>query len=62
MIAKYENITAFSNIPDPAGVRCIIIFSWDYRTTKGTITLKMLAGHTHDLGDREKPSTLSKLG
>lgn len=58
MIAKYKSITSFSNTPDPAGVRCITSFSRDYRTIKGTITLEMLAGHTHDLGDREKPSTV----
>ena len=53
MIAKYKSITAFSNTPDPVGVRCITSFSWDYRTIKGTITLEMLAGHTHDLCDRK---------
>lgn len=62
MTTKYKSITAFSNTRDPAGFRCITNFSMDYRSIKGTIALEMLTGHTHDLGDREKPSTLSKLG
>jgi len=62
MIANDKSIPACSNALGHAGVRCITSVSWDYRTTKTMVTSETLAGHTHDLNDREKPSTLSKLG
>lgn len=40
----------------------IISFSWGYRTIEGTVTLEMLAGHTHVLGKREDPSNSDKAG